>query len=403
MSMKPIVSARYCGAGADDAQIQAALFEMLDGIDGLAESFGAMKRITVKSNLGIKDVRLRKGRQIALADASVVTAAVAWLRARTDAVIVLGDASTGVRCEEVAEAVGLTEPLERLGVQIVDYNDGPYVPFETPGGGLMFREYLMSEEMASADAVVSIAKMKSHLSTGATLSLKNLFGIPPTSVYGCPRRYLHAPIRLPRVIADLGLILRPALCVIDGVVGQTRAEWNAEAVEPGWLVAGNNTIAVDAVGMRLMGFDPLGDYPDSPFHFDRNPVKLAAERGLGPAEMSGIDLRGDAVAEADGFFADRNNEPELLDEIRRSIADQAALFEENRGDFVRRFPNQFIGLYDGEVAHAGESLDNMKSRGEIARERGKRNKGLFLKKAVPLPEELETYSVYESILEGARA
>ena len=401
--MKPIVSARYCGSDASDERIRAALFDMLDSMDGLAASFGSMERIAVKSNLGIKDVRLKRGRQIALADASVVVATAAWLRSRTDARIVLGDASTGIRCEEVAEAVGITEPLKRLNVEIVDYNDEPYANFEVPDGGLMFREYTMSEEMAAADAVVSIAKMKAHLSTGATLTLKNLFGIPPTSAYGCPRRYLHAPIRLPRVIADLGLILRPSLCVIDGIVGQTRAEWNAEAVEPGWLIAGNNTIAADAVAMRIMGFDPLGDYPDSPFHFDRNPVKLAAERGLGPAELEEIDLRGDPLHTAEGYFADRNNDPSLLDEIRRSIADQAELFEENRERYVRRFPNQFIGLYDGEVAHAGASLDHMKSRGQIARERGKRNKGLYLKKAVPLPQELETYSVYRSILDGSRA
>ena len=106
---------------------------------------------------------------------------------------------------------------------------------------------------------------------------------------------------------------------------------------------------------------------------------------------------------AEGYYADRNNDPALLDEIRRSIADQAQLFEENRDAYVQQYPNQFIGLYDGEVAHAGASLDNMKSRGQIARERGKRNKGLYLKKAVPLPEELETYSVYRSILNGARA
>ena len=283
--MKQIVCARHIGANAGDDRICAELFEMLDSIDGLADSMGKMERIAVKSNLGIKDVRLRKGRQIALSDASVVAATAEWMRKHTDARIVLGDASTGIRCEEVADAVGLTEPLKRLNVQIVDYNDEPYAAFQVPGGGLMFSEYAMSEEMASADAVVSIAKMKAHLSTGATLTLKNLFGIPPTSVYGTPRRYLHAPIRLPRVIADLGLILKPQLCVIDGLIGQTRAEWHAEPVEPGWLLVGNNTIATDAAAMNIMGFDPLGDYPDSPFHFDRNPIKLAVERGLGTCKV----------------------------------------------------------------------------------------------------------------------
>src|SRR5450756_308126 len=102
----------------------------------------------------------------------------------------------------------------------IEPNEPPYVEVAVPGTPLMFSRYQFSAELMSCDAFVSLAKLKSHLSAGATLCLKNLFGLPPTPVYGRPRRYLHAPIRLPRAIADEGQIFRPILHVIDGLVGQ---------------------------------------------------------------------------------------------------------------------------------------------------------------------------------------
>jgi uncharacterized protein (DUF362 family) len=401
--LNPIVAARHLGADASDEAIREALFAMLDDIDGLAASLGPMKLIAVKSNIGIMDARLHRGRQTALTDPSVVAATIAWMRSHTDAEIVVGDATTDTRCHEVADAIGLTEPLARSRARIVDYNDEPYTTFSVPDGGLMFREYIMSEYMAAADAVVSLAKMKSHLATGATLTMKNLFGIPPCKVYGTPRRYLHAAIRLPRVLADIGLILRPTLNVIDGIVGQTQKEWHGPPVDSGWLIAGNNTVATDAVGMTVMGVDPAGDYPDSPFHFDRNPVLLASERGLGPVDLDLIDVRGDELFASDAFYSDRHMEPSLLDAIRRSVAEQAEIFQDRRGSYIDKYAGEIIGLYDGEVIHSGKDLDNLKSRGAIAREQGRRDKGLYLKKVVPEPEEIETYSVYETLLAGARA
>jgi uncharacterized protein (DUF362 family) len=42
-----------------------------------------------------------------------------------------------------------------------------------------------------ADLIVSMAKMKTHHWAGATLSMKNFFGLVPGSVYGWPKNQLH--------------------------------------------------------------------------------------------------------------------------------------------------------------------------------------------------------------------
>ena len=43
----------------------------------------------------------------------------------------------------------------------------------------------------SADMIVSLAKMKTHHWAGATLSMKNFFGLVPGSIYGWPKNELH--------------------------------------------------------------------------------------------------------------------------------------------------------------------------------------------------------------------
>ena len=43
----------------------------------------------------------------------------------------------------------------------------------------MFDTYVLNRVFEDADEVVSIAKMKNHVFMGITLTMKNLFGLPP--------------------------------------------------------------------------------------------------------------------------------------------------------------------------------------------------------------------------------
>ena len=61
-------------------------------------------------------------------------------------------------------------------------------------------------------------KMKTHHWTGATLSMKNLFGVVPGGVYGWPKNVLHwAGIH--ECIADLHALFPRQFAIVDGIVG----------------------------------------------------------------------------------------------------------------------------------------------------------------------------------------
>ncbi|HTS28511.1 MAG TPA: DUF362 domain-containing protein [Bryobacteraceae bacterium] len=108
----------------------------------------------------------------------------------------------------------------------------------------------------SADLLVSVAKMKTHHWTGATLSMKNLFGTVPSGVYGWPKNMLHWA-GIDECVADLHSLYPRHFAIVDGIVGMEGNGPIEGVPKPaGVLVAGSDPVAVDATCCRIMGIDP---------------------------------------------------------------------------------------------------------------------------------------------------
>ena len=69
-----------------------------------------------------------------------------------------------------------------------------------------------------ADLLVSLPKMKTHHWVGATLSMKNFFGLVPGGVYGWPKNVLHWA-GIDECIADLHAAFPRHFAIVDGIVG----------------------------------------------------------------------------------------------------------------------------------------------------------------------------------------
>jgi uncharacterized protein (DUF362 family) len=126
-------------------------------------------------------------------------------------------------------------------------NAGKESPLETwtfPG---LFKE---------VDWIVSVAKMKTHHWTGATLSMKNLFGVMPGIYYGWPKNVLHHA-GIENSILDITATLKPHFAIVDGIVGmEGDGPILGDPKKVGVLVMGRNLVAVDATCCRIMGIDP---------------------------------------------------------------------------------------------------------------------------------------------------
>ncbi len=91
--------------------------------------------------------------------------------------------------EAILISSGLGATLESVGVRFVDLNRDALslVPLKTTFSGL--NHLWLPETALSADIVVSMPKVKTHHWAGATLSLKNLFGLIPGAKYGLAQKH----------------------------------------------------------------------------------------------------------------------------------------------------------------------------------------------------------------------
>ncbi|HXA50009.1 MAG TPA: DUF362 domain-containing protein [Candidatus Acidoferrum sp.] len=107
-----------------------------------------------------------------------------------------------------------------------------------------------------ADLLVSMAKMKTHHWVGATLSMKNLFGVVPSGIYGWPKNVLHWA-GIDESIADLHFAFPRHMAIVDGIVGmEGNGPIQGKPKPVGVLVVGRDPVAVDSTCCRIMKIDP---------------------------------------------------------------------------------------------------------------------------------------------------
>jgi len=157
---------------------------------------------------------------------------------------------------DLADAAGYFQTIRNFEDIFTDLNldEVSSVPVARPSSRL---DHLYLPQTAlNCDLLVSLPKMKTHHWTGATLGMKNLFGLVPGGVYGWPKNLLHwAGIN--ESIADLHNLFPRHFTLVDGIVGmEGNGPIQGKAKAAGVLVAGRDMPAVDATCCRIMGIDP---------------------------------------------------------------------------------------------------------------------------------------------------
>jgi uncharacterized protein (DUF362 family) len=117
-------------------------------------------------------------------------------------------------------------------------------------------QFYLPNTALGADLLVSMPKMKTHHWVGATLSMKNLFGVVPSGIYGWPKNVLHWA-GIEESIADLHAVFPRQFAIVDGIVGmEGNGPIQGVPKKAGVMVAGRDPVAVDATCCRIMCIDP---------------------------------------------------------------------------------------------------------------------------------------------------
>ena len=400
------VRAVHCEYTADDEEVFQALSRATEPLKDTWERLSKAKRIGIKINQDKPVERWvrHEGQLQQLVSEKVVRALLRLLRQRTDADLICSDVSfygiyEGTNPVETATALPL---LKEFGVEYVDCTKPPYQLKEVPGGGQMFKHYMMPQSTLDVDEFISVAKMKNHAFMGITLSLKNLFGLMPTEPEWHARTYFHHLVRMPYMLADLGRIFDPVLNVIDGLIAQAGQEWG-NGLEEGpvrianTIVAGNQTIATDVCAAHLMGHDPTSDWLTPPFLRDRNALLAASEAGFGTVDLSSIDFQSEVKSPLAHFYSNPTDSHEMVVSWRKTTCEQGLFYRENMDRFFERYAGEYILLQEGEVRWHDKVSDLRGSRRKLSGD--KPEQAMWLKYVDVEEAEGERFEVYEKGLQ----
>lgn len=392
------VRAAHCDYRASQKEIYDNLCRITEPLERSWKKLQRARKIVIKANMVWPPERITyfKGRRRELVDDAVFRAVLRLLRERTTGKLIVTDTSFRLDTGTPGTDVNMINILDEFGVEYVESNTPPFEIFDVPGGGLMFSRYQLSACFADADAVVSVAKMKTHAFMGITLCLKNLFGLPPLPPHGRPRSYFHHIIRLSYVLPDLGLVTKPCLNIIDGLTGQSRREWGGEGRICNTLIAGDHVIATDACASWLMGHDPASDWPTPPFKRDQNALLVAAENGFGTVNLDEIDFQTEVQPPVAEFDSDELDTNEMVTSWRRTTCEQALFYRDNPKDIFDNYTGEYVFLQDNKVVWHGSAPGDLGSRRMLSGER--KESALWLKFVDQNDPEGEHFGVYEDIL-----
>jgi len=245
-------------------------------------------------------------------------------------------------CEQALNAAGWEcDAIKSAGDHRVAFentrNRGPwpeYSRLKVPWGGFVYPSFDVNARYEKTDVFISVAKLKDHGSAGVTAAVKNLFGVPPQSLYGgqapdenslearvdqfhfgkkrdvpglpeqvcgpLPEGEPAWKFRVPRITSDI-LGARPVdLAIVEAVettIGGEGPWMKIRPTAPKLMFAGRNAVCTDAVCAAVMGYDPQADHMQFPFPGE-NHLKLLAMAGVGTNDLKRIAVKGLSVDQA---------------------------------------------------------------------------------------------------------
>ncbi len=211
---------------------------------------------------------------------AVVWAAIRLVQEAGGAAVV-GDSPGVGSLAAVARTCGITRVLEETGAELGEF--GTAVTFEAPTNQVAKR-LTLARAVAEAEVLITLPKLKTHGQMTLTGALKNQYGL----ILGKRKAQWHFRLQRPEwlaaLILDIHQVARPALAILDAIVGmEGRGPSGGRPRHLGTLLAGRDLAAVDTFACHLIGLDP-----------EAVPLLVAARRrGLGATRLADLEVVGD--------------------------------------------------------------------------------------------------------------
>lgn len=213
---------------------------------------------------------------------AVVVAIIRWLKARGAGEIIVGDSPYhgNDQPRRTFTDTDMGAAVEAEGVRWVCFEEGQHRvlagPFDT------LSEVHVTQWLDWPDRLINVPTMKTHFNCLITGALKNLKGLLRKG----DKAAFHTLADLSAAVAALNQKVRPHLNLMDATIGmEGTGPGSGQPVGLHLVLAGDDAVALDAVSAEVMDIRPL----------EVNTIRLAAELGVGEADLSRIEVLGDPI------------------------------------------------------------------------------------------------------------
>lgn len=259
------------------------VFKALDLVD-YKSALAGFSRVLVKVNF-ITTMTWDTG---ATTDPIVVEALIQKLQALNLEVLVVESDASMTNADKAFKATGIADLCDRYGVEHLNLRHVPdKVKIKIPNGNAL--KDVKVPRIVTESAIISAAKMKTHMATKVTLGMKNMFGLLPDKL-----KFKYHAMGISKVVVDINSVLKPHLTVVDGFMAmEGKGPTDGSPVKMDLVVAGQDPVATDATCARIMGFDP----------HEISHIRGAAQKGLG--NIDEVEVLGSRLEDVSRVFKRR--------------------------------------------------------------------------------------------------
>jgi uncharacterized protein (DUF362 family) len=177
---------------------------------------------------------------------------------------------------------GIAKATQAVGAKLALPDPGSFQPITLPGGRLIKDWPVLTKPLRGVNRVIGIAPVKDHHRSGASMAMKNWYGL-----LGGRRNLFHQDIHT--IILELAMMIRPTLVILDGTTTMMTNGPTGGSLEDlkatNTMIVSTDQVAADAFGATLLGKTAA----DLPF------ITKAAVAGLGTPDYESLNPARDHV------------------------------------------------------------------------------------------------------------
>lgn len=271
----------------EDQIIEKSIEKLMEPLGGFEAFINKDEKVLIKPNL----LMAKQPEFCVTTHPAVIKAVIKAVIPITQNIIIADSPGAGYpytvgNLKKVYKTCGLDKVADETGVKLnYDLN---YKSISKPDGYLL-KLFDIIAPVLEADKIINVCKLKSHMFTGISCAVKNMFGaIPGVQKPGYHSKLIEAN-NFATMLLDLYKLTNPCLSIMDGIIGMEGDGPSAGTPkEIGLLMASPCAIALDAVLCKI-----LGKNPETIPH-----IRAAINKKLISSQFSEIEILGVSLEDA---------------------------------------------------------------------------------------------------------